>query len=101
MTRAITRFFASKNAGLGLAVVAIVFFLLSQLRFLPLHKDMFAVGIGLLMGLNGFTRAFSDDWRKHASWRGDFLSKAFFWAFLTLVLMVVFIVSNDLFLKLY
>ena len=86
---------------MAMAAAGIVIAILSQLSFVPFRKDLQAVALGLLIGLNGFSRLFADDWKKHGPLRGDFLAKSFFLTWITFALVFAFIVINEVFLKLW
>jgi len=101
MTRALTKFYASRKAAVAMALTGIVITVLSQLPFLSFRKDLQAVALGLVLGVNGFSRLFAADWKKHGPLHGDFLAKVFFLAWIAFVLIFAFIVLNEAFLKLW
>ena len=101
MIRALTKFYASKKAALATAILGIILCLLSQLHFLPWHRDIHAVALGILIGLNGFSATFKNDWNQHGPLRGEFLSRAFFIACIAFLLIFLFGVVNEIVLKIY
>jgi 4-hydroxybenzoate polyprenyltransferase len=93
----INKFFASKKAGLAMALLASAMALSSLLSFLPfnLRNDLRALCIGFAIVLIPFTRAYSDDWNRHKPWGKEFLSKAFFTVFVLFGLIIFTIVLKD------
>jgi magnesium-transporting ATPase (P-type) len=90
--KSLNNFFASKKAGLAMALLALVIALSSLLPFLPssLHIVLNALSIGFAVGLlPAFGRAYNDDWKKHKPWEGGFLSKAFFMAYVFFLLILL------------
>ncbi|HEY1716905.1 MAG TPA: hypothetical protein VGH42_01270 [Verrucomicrobiae bacterium] len=99
MINSINKFFASKKAGAAMALLALVIVLASQLSFLSssLRSDLDSLCIGFAVGLGGFTRAYSDDWKRHKPWGKEFLSKAFFMAYALFVLIFMIVVIKKSF----
>jgi hypothetical protein len=101
VTNSINKFFASKKAGLAMALLALVIVLASQFSFLPprIRSILNALSIGFVLWLIGFTRAFSEDWNRHKPWGKELLSRAFFITYLFFILILTAIVAKDLFFK--
>jgi hypothetical protein len=93
----LNKFFASKKIGVAMVLLASLIALASLVSFLPssLRNDLHALCIGFAVGLSGFTRAYSADWKKHKPWGGEFLSKAFFAGFILFILILFSIVLKD------